>query len=331
MMILRVRLESGATEPAIPRYGSIARAHGILFLVVLGCADARPVRLVAGRSDTVIVNSRGSVSLAVRVVDVKGIEHAARGVRYRLTPGGTFKLGADGRVTCDRPGDGQVEATYEDLSTRVTVLCRPVEGFRLPRVLRLTIGGPPMPLDVGAYGVDGTPIDMIAGTASVRDSQVASLIDGKVHARARGITSVDVEVGDCTTSIPVEVVESSNASGELRPHQQYAESLNLSAGELRSWRLTPGSYEIKLLGDSGAPVNLRLASHQMNCAALPQTEQQYSCIAGDHRASVVVHHTEAAGRGRLATATLLLHRRADLGSDAAWRPRHVIGCPFIPR
>jgi len=301
----------------------------ILFLAFAAC-DARPVRLVAGRSDTVVVNSRESVPLAVRLVDVNGVERRARGVRYQLIAGGGGELANDGQVTCDRRGDAEVAATYGELTTRVAVLCRPIEGFRMPRVLRLTISGPPAPLDVGAIGVDGKPVDMLAGTASVRDSQIAALVEGYVHARARGATMVDVEGGDCAVSIPIEVVEASRTSDGLLPHEQYAESLGMAAGELRSWRLPPGRYEISLIGEGGAPAHLRLASYQMNCAALPGTEQQYSCIAMD-RASVIVHHTEPAGRGHQSTATLLVHRRGDLGSESvSWHPRPAI-CPWFIR
>lgn len=304
----------------------------ILFLAVAACVDERPVRLVAGRSDTVIVNSRGSVPLAVRLVDVNGVERRARGARYQLVAGRDVELANDGHVKCDRRGDAEVAATYGELATRVTILCRPIEGFGMPRVLRLAIGGTPAPLDVGAIGMDGKPVDMVAGSASVRDSQVAALVDGYVHARARGTTMVDVEAGDCAVSIPVEVIESSRTWDRLLPHEQYAESLSMAAGELRSWRLPPGRYEISLFGDDGAPARLRLASYQMNCAALPGTEQQYSCIAKD-RASVIVHHTEPAGRGRRSTANLQVHRRGDLDSESvSWRPRQVMDrCPWFVR
>ena len=302
----------------------------VLFLAVAACVDARPIRLVVGRSDTLIVNSRESMPMAARLVDMNGVERRARGVRYQLIAGGEVELANDGHVTCERRGDAEVAATYGELATRVTVLCRPIEGFRMPRVLRLTTGGPSAPLDVGAIGVDRKPVDMIAGTASVRDSQVAALVDGFVHARARGLTMVDVEAGDCTVSIPVEVVESSRTSDGLLAHQQFAESLSMAAGELRSWHLPPGRYEISLFGDGGAPSHLRLASYQMNCAALPHTEQQYSCIAMD-RASVIVHHTEPAGRGHPSAATLLVHRRGDAGSESSsWRPRRATDkCPWF--
>jgi hypothetical protein len=302
----------------------------ILLLAVAGCVDARPVRLVAGHSDTVIVNIRAPVPLAVRLVDASGVEHLAKGVRYQLIAGGDVELDDNGRVTCDHRGDAEVAATYGDLSTRLTVLCRPIKGFRMPRELRLTIGAPPARLDVGAMGVDGKPVDAIAGTASVRDSQVVTLVDGYLHARARGTTMVDVEAGGCAVAIPVEVVESSRTSDGLLPHEQYAESLSMAAGELRSWRLAPGKYEISLFGDDGAPADLRLASYQMNCAALPRTEQQYWCIAKD-RASVIVRHTQPAGRGRQSTATLLVHRRGDPGSEyASPHPRPlIVHCPFF--
>lgn len=295
----------------------------VLFLAVASCIDARPVRLVAGRSDTVVVNSLEAVPIAVRLVDANGVERRARRVRYRLIKGPEVALSGDGRVRCDGPGDAEVSATSGALMARVTVLCRPIERFRLPRVLRLTIGAPPAPLEVGAMGVDGKPVDLVAGTASVRDSQVATLIDGYVHGRARGLTMVDVEAGDCTVSIPVEVIEESRTTALLLPHGQYAESLSMAAGELRSWRVPPGRYEITLFGD-GVPAHLRLASHEMNCGAFPGTEQKYLCIAKD-RASVIVHHVEPAGRGRQATGSLLVHRLGDFGSESgSWRPRRTL-------
>lgn len=294
----------------------------ILLLAVTACLDARPVRLAAGHADTVIVNSRGSVPLAVRLVDANGIERKARGVHYRFIAGRDVALAGDGRVTCHGRGDAEVEAARGDLTTRVTVLCRPIKGFRMPRELRLTIGGPPAPLDVTAVGVDGKPVDMLAGAASVRDTQVVALVDGYLHARARGTTLVDVEAGDCAVAIPVEVVESSRTPDGMLPHEQYAESLRMAPGELRSWRLRPGRYEISLFGDGRAGAHLRLASYQMNCAAFPGTEH-YMCIAKD-RASVIVRHTAPAGQGRQATATLLVHRRGDLGTEYRSSRRPVV-------
>ena len=302
----------------------------LLFLGVAACGDSRAVRLTAGRSDTLIVNGRGSVPLSVRLVDGNGVERKAKRVRYQLIAGDVEIT--DDRVACDGRDDAVVAATAGGLTTRVTVLCRPVAGFRMPRVLRLTIGGPPAPLDVGARDVEGKPVDAIAGKVSVRDSQVVAIVDGLIHARGLGTTAVEVEAGDCAVSIPVEVIGSSLTSEGLRPNEEYIEAVTVSAGELRSWRVPPGRYEISLFDDRGAPAHLRIASHEMNCAALPLTEQRYSCIAND-RASVVVHHTQAAGRGRQSSATLVVHRRADLSSESkTWRPRlYVYPCPYVAR
>ena len=269
-----------------------------LFLAVAACVDARPVSLVAGRSDTVIVNSRGSVSLPVRLVDVNGVERRARGVRYRLIPGGDIELADGGRVTCDRPGDAEVEAMYGDLSTRLTVLCRPIEGFRIGRVLRLTIGGPPAPLDVEAYGVNRHRCrpgrgDRIGPGQSGRNCLLtATCMPGpavsprwtwrrgtaRCRPRSRWSSRAARRRGCSRTS--------------STPSRSACRQVSCATGAC-----LPGRYEISLFLDGGPPAHLRLASHQMNCAALPRTEQQYSCIASD-QASVIVHHTEPAGRGR---------------------------------
>src|SRR3990172_3115331 len=111
----------------------------VLFLGIVGCADAAEVRLVVGIADTVIVNGRGSVPLAARLVDTNGVERKARGVHYRLVAGGAVKMGDDGRVTCVGAGDAELEARSGELATRVTVLCRPIQGFRMHPELRLTI------------------------------------------------------------------------------------------------------------------------------------------------------------------------------------------------
>jgi hypothetical protein len=55
-------------------------------------------------------------------------------------------------------------------------------------------------------------------------------------------------------------------------------------------------------------------------------------VYASDRASVIVHHTKEAGRGRQAMATLLVHRQADLATESAkWRPNQVIGCPMFAR
>ena len=302
----------------------------VLVIALVACADAGPQRLIAGRSDTVIVNSRELVPVNLRLVDSAGVVRQAKGAVIRLVRG-DVELSKDGQVKCNRSSDADISATLGNLSTSVTLLCRPIVSIRVPRVLRLAVGSPPARLDVGAVGVDGESIHMIVGTASIGDTEVATLVEGEVRAKARGVTAVEIEAGGCAIQVPIEVVESNPESDDLLPHQQYAESLSVSAGESRNWRVPPGRYEISLFDAKGAPKFLRLASHEMNCTALPRAEQQYLCIARD-RASVIVHHTEPAGRGRSSRAVLLVERKGDPASDSAWRPRRAVyGCPFVHR
>ena len=301
----------------------------LLVVVVVACSDRRAVRIVAGRSDTVIVNSREAVPLDLRLVNASGDTRPAKHAHVTQASEGVVELAANGKVKCNGAGDAELSATQDELSTSFTVLCRPIAAFRLPRVIRLTPDGPPVPLELGAVGTNGEAIEIVAGKLFVIDTQVAMVVDGQVYPRARGSTAIDVEAGDCVVTIPVEVVDASPDATTILPHQYYAESLSVAAGELRSWHLPTGRYDISLVDDNGAPEYLTLASYEMNCAAIPRTDQHYSCVAKD-RASVIVHHTRPAGRGREARAVLLIKRKSDSIRDPAWRHRlYVYTCPFI--
>lgn len=299
-----------------------------LALPLPGCGDGAPVRIVAGRADTVIVHGRSGTPLGARVVDTRGSERRARGLGYHLATG-DVTLSDDGEVTCRGRGDAEVVVQAGILATRVTVLCRPIAYFLMPGVRRLMLGGPDQALDAAAIGPDRQPVDVIAGTASVRDTHVVQLTGGRLHARVRGITAVDVEAGDCAVSIPVEVVESAGRTDSLLPHMQLVEFLSMSPGELRGWRVPPGRFEVSLVPEAGAGTKLRLASQEMNCAPFPRSGNRYSCIARD-RAAVIVHHVQPLGRGRQSAATLVVRRMVDLAVElAAWRPSQARGqCPL---
>ena len=309
---------------AVAAWGSATLAASLLG----ACADGRAVRIVAGRSDTVVVNSRQAVALDVRLVSASGQTRPARNVDLKLLRGDLDLVGNEA-VRCSVAGDAALTVSRGDVSTTITVLCRPIAGFRVPRVMHLTVGGRPVPLEVGAVGENREPVALVAGRLSVRDSLVATVNDGLVYPKGRGATTIEVEAGDCAMSILIEVVEPAQNASDLLPHQYFAESLSVSPGEIRNWRLPAGRYEIRLLDDEGAPENLRLASHEMNCAPFPRMEQQYMCIARE-RAAVIVHHTRAADGGRDAISTLLINRLGDSIREPGWRRRsEVYPCPFV--
>src|SRR2546430_4079750 len=178
----------------------------VVALVSAACSGP-PARVVVGRSDTVLVNSRKPTLLPAHVLDAAGHQLHASGLRYQVVSGDNAGLSARGIVTCAKRGDSRLRASLGSLTTEFVLLCRPVRGFRFffdpgPPLL---VGGPSRDLALGAVGVDGMPVMLLAGTATIADSEIAVLRGLTVLPRAPGVTFVDVDIGDCVHSIFVEV------------------------------------------------------------------------------------------------------------------------------
>jgi hypothetical protein len=264
------------------------------------------VRIVAGVADTAVVNNRQTVPLPVRMLDATGRELAPRGLRYELVSGDRIQLSEDGRVTCDRSGDATVRVSHDELSKDFVLRCRPIRGFRVSQRIRLIVGGASEELTIGAVGADGKPVSLLAGKASVRDTSIATLVDGRVHPKMAGDTDVDVAVGDCVLSIRVEVVERVDSTLKLGPSREFVIApLRLVGGELRSWRIPPGMYDVRLDTDSTQRERLVLAGVGMKCARFSDGDQQYSCIAGEG-AAVVVRSPRRPGQTRELSGALTI-------------------------
>jgi hypothetical protein len=316
-------------------------------LVVLASCSERPVRIVAGVADTSIVNSRQPVQLPVRILGATGRELASRGLRYEWLSGDPIQLSEDGRVTCDRSGDAVVRVSRDELSKQFVVHCRPIQAFRSSRSIRLLAGGASEELIIGAVGVDLKPVSLLAGKASVRDTTIAMLTDGRVHPKRPGSTFVDVAVGDCLTSIRVDVVERVDSTLKLGPSREFViVPLQLVGGELRSWRVPSGRYDVRLDADSSQRARLVLAALGMNCARFPDGDQHYSCIARAG-ARVVVRNPRSPGQslelsGALTIQSLenrpsanerLIHNAANGDRQAISRADRSTMCPemrFMP-
>lgn len=284
-----------------------------LIIALSACSREHPVRLVAGVSDTVIVNSRSSVRLSLSLVGVDGVERPTRDVRFQVVVGDALRIDATGQLSCQRSGDAKVLARHNDLQKYLTVLCRPVHRLR-PSPVRLTLGGPAQALDLGARGFTHEPLDHVVGTAVVRDTLVVALVGGYLVPRGRGVTMVDVEVGDCSASILIEVLEPTESVAGLLAHQQYSESLVVSGGELRHWRLAPGRYDIALSSASEERDRLRLASYMMSCANLGGPAIRYRCIAKEGAALIAYAFPRSAHVSQ-SKAVLLVQRLGDVGTD----------------
>src|SRR5262245_21560053 len=225
-----------------------------------------------------------------------GRELAPRGLRYEWVSGDRLPVSEDGRVTCDRSGDAVVRVSRDGLSKQFAVRCRPIRAFRASHGIRLLAGGASEELTIGAVDLDLKPVSLIAGKASVRDTTIATLIDGRVHPNKPGSTYLDVAVGDCVKSIPVDVVERVDSTLKLGlgPRREFVAPLRLVGGELRSWRIPAGRYDIRLDVDSTQGAQLLLAALGMNCARFPDGDQHYSCVAREG-GTIVVRNPRSPG------------------------------------
>jgi hypothetical protein len=303
----------------------VRRLTWILAPLALSACDrvsARPVgapaRLVAGRADTVIVNSRHATQLPVRVLDSAGHELPAGSVRYAWVGGDRIAVSDSGHVTCDRRLDAVLRATLGALSTRFVLRCRPIAAiaFAYDADAPLVVGGPPRELDVPAIGVDGKPVQEIAATVTIGDTNVATLHGLTIHPRGAGSTHVKLDIGDCWWATFVEVAERVASPDALRRREQLfmASPLRLVGGERRGWRLPRGEYRVALAPLPDAPSGLALSTTAMNCVPWLGSTQDVHCIALPG-ASADVRNPRPAGSGELAGTFFV--ERWDLPSIAA--------------
>ena len=300
----------------------VAAIGGLTGTVATAACARRPARLVAGTSDTVVVNDTLSVPVPMYGLDASGRRVAVRGVRFDSMSTNGIHLSADGDVTCSRRADATARATLGDVSTVFALLCRPISGFAVHDRLQLIVGDPPEELNARAIGVDGQTVTLLAGSTTVEDSTIVSIDNGRVRARRPGRTFIDVEAGGCAMNIVVEVFERADSTAAMQPWQEFTlVPLRLVGGELRMWRIPPGKYELLLVPDTTARGKAVLGASATNCSRWPGNDERYTCIARQN-ASVIVRNASAPGRGHEAAANLFVTRQFDSYSDTAFTRTH---------
>ena len=303
------------------------RGVALLIVAIVGAAcSGAPARIVVGKSDTVLVNSRKPTLLPVHLLDGAGHELDPSGLRYQAVSGDSIGLSARGVVSCATRGDTRLRASLQNLMTEFVLLCRPVKGFRFafdpgPPLL---VGGPPRELALGAIGLDDMPVMLLAGTATIQDSAIGVLRGLAVEPRAAGTTVVDVDIGDCIHSILIEVDEPVASSSALERRDQVfsVSPLRMVGGEIRSWDVPRGEYMFWLRPEQTARKDLVLGGMNVNCVSHPDVGQSYHCLAFDH-AAVVVRNNRRPGQESMLSADLFMKRMDPLAPAPATPVRSV--------
>ena len=288
----------------------------LVALIVLLTRNGPPVSLAAGTADVVVINNELPVHLPIQVLDARGHLLDAGRVRYRWMSGAPVALSATGEVTCREASDAYIHVSLGALSRNVLLRCRPIRDFWLNTGGELVAGDSAVPMWFSADGPDGRPVELIAGSVTVRDSDIASLHDMRLRPKLPGTTVLTVVAGDHSHTIPIRVLSAAHNPGALGPYDAFiVPSLRVAAGETRRWPIAPGLYAISLRPDTAGIVaddertqraTLVLAISNANCIA-NGPGQRYLCAALKG-AEVIVYGPRGSTQRETFTGRLLVRR-----------------------
>ncbi|HEY5060485.1 MAG TPA: hypothetical protein VII52_03065, partial [Gemmatimonadaceae bacterium] len=254
-----------------------------------------------------------------QLVPVSAYDRAGRLVavprpRVEWVSGDTIAVSADGSVRCTRRGDAMIRVMAAGLSTRAALYCRPMRGFSFAnRNYNLYVGGPPQRLEVTGHGIDGRPVTLLAARVGVRDSLVASVVNGGIVPKGAGTTTIDVEAGDDRTTLSVQVVQLARSTAALRPNEIFVEPLALRRNDVRSYPIPVGRFEIRFIPDSTsppAPAGILLAAANANCARYRDGEPHLSCVAAGG-ASIVAGAAQTTPARQIISGRLVVRRLSE--------------------
>ncbi|NUQ20218.1 MAG: hypothetical protein HOQ09_04585 [Gemmatimonadaceae bacterium] len=285
-------------------------------LLVASACKGPPARLAVGASDTVVVNNEWPVQLAVHVFDARGHALPDTGVRYEWLSGRLTQVSPTGVATCDRPGDAVVRASLGSLVADLKLLCRPIRDLRVTVGMQLVAGDSAEPLPFEAVDAGGRPVTLLAGTAKIMDSSVATLEGLRVRPRSPGRTAVGLRVGSRFKWIGVTVYEKVPTLEVVRPERpNVAVSVTLASGETRRLPLPRGRYLVGILPDSSG---VRLAVLGAGCVRISFDRRLMCDSPGD--ATVVLYTPWSATPTPDVSGAVAVQRIADSDEPAPPRP-----------
>lgn len=241
---------------------------GILSVTVWACNSSTPglpVRLAGSPSDTLLMNSRWPRPLPIWAVDTRGRRAPAAPIRFEWASGDSVPVSSTGYVTCPKSADFGVEAILGRVTTRFFVHCRQVKYVVMPGPIQFVMGDSewshPRTLLYGVYGYDKELVSLFAAKLLVGDSDVAALRGDTLYPRARGITFVQVNIGDGEGGTGVHIYErvGTAALDSLArtpiPARKLAVPIQLVNGAQYRHALPAGHWMLSLLPRGGHAVN----------------------------------------------------------------------------
>src|SRR5258705_4596843 len=207
-------------------------------LLTLAACNGPPARLVAGLSDTVIVNNVHPMRMPMHVFDAAGHVLADTGVRFQWTSGALIPVSSRGLVTCSHAGDATLRASLGALVTPFLVRCRPVPDVFVGRILNLLVGDSSQMLSFAPVDSAGRPVTLFTAGISY-DSAIVTIEGWRIHARAPGSASIDVYIGYSWAHWWVQVYERAQSLEGMRPVDHRPVPVHLAASAMLSLQIPP--------------------------------------------------------------------------------------------
>lgn len=288
----------------------------LVILIALLTRNGPPTLISAGTADVVIVNNEKTVQLPVQVFDAAGHLLKSNGVRFKRIAGAPIPISASGRVTCKERGDADVRVSLGLLSRDIVLRCRPIRQLLGGFGFEFVAGDLPTKLRISALGPDGMPVELIALSAQVQDSDVASLDGPALQPKAPGRTEISFWAGDQWMSGDITVRKRGSNPGALRVGEGFASVVKLRGGDVRRWSvpylrrydvsITPMTTEQDKLGGQDRRSELTVAFTNANCAT-PGPGQRYMCVSL-HNSEVLVRAPRGAPRTEEFVGHLIVFR-----------------------
>jgi hypothetical protein len=202
-----------------------------------------------------------------------------------------------------------VVATSGRLTTNALVRCRPVKSVRMSGPVQFLVGDTAQRLLAEVTGLDGKPVELIAGSVAIVDRSVAGAEGMRIVPRAPGGTLVTLSVGDESATASIHVYEPMDALTHIKPEQNFvAVPLSLRSGELRRWELPPGAWMFTMTPYEDERRGLQLHVEGANCVRNPISPRRITCYSKAGTRVTVAHPSKV--RAPELTGRLLVRRIA---------------------
>jgi len=297
----------------------LAAATSLLVAIQLHVGP--PASIAADRgfdANGIVINNFRAVQMPIRALDARGRTVSKAPIHYELFGGDAMTISPSGAASCVRRGEAVVRASVDDVTSLVTVHCRPVSSiYATPTRFDFVQGDAPQSLQVQALDERAVTIGPLRGSVGIANPDVAALDHGLVAPRGVGSTRLTVAIGDARVNLSVVVHEIVTRFDKLTAKQRnVAMPLRLAPGDTLHLPAPAGTIWVKWLPRDGTSSHPALTAEgsgycHMDSEAfvrwLPQREYGAYCYLSDGAGIRVARST---GGPPLMSGALLLEVRS---------------------